>query len=37
MDKDVRAVRINYWKKIIVQACSSGVSKSEWCREMPMK
>ncbi|MBP3818515.1 MAG: hypothetical protein J6H31_09415 [Butyrivibrio sp.] len=33
MDKDVRAVRMSHWKDIIVKACSSGVSKSEWCRE----
>lgn len=33
MDKDVRAVRMSHWKDIIMKACSSGVSKSEWCRE----
>ena len=33
MDKDVRAVRINHWKELVMKACSSGISKTEWCRE----
>ena len=37
MDSEVKEIRINQWKNIIIQACNSGMSKTAWCRENNVK
>jgi hypothetical protein len=37
MDAEVREIRLNQWKSIIMQACKSGMSKTAWCQENNVK
>ena len=32
MDQEVNIIRIENWKRLILEANNSGLSKTEWCR-----
>lgn len=33
MDQEVNIIRIENWKRLILEANNSGLSKTEWCRQ----
>ena len=33
MDQEVNIIRTENWKRLIMEANRSGLSKSEWCRQ----
>ena len=33
MDREVQEIRLEQWKKLIQDACSSDKTKKEWCQE----